>query len=85
MYLSMPEFNTLMDSCQVFTKWDEDWEKFLTILRDINKKKPVKMGGWKVTFVHKKLQTRLDEIREFRKQVPFLSTRNVFSTKSCAR
>ena len=56
----------VMNQCNdVFTTWDDDNDRFLGQLREINKKKRDEM---KVTFrsthVHKKLQDRLQTLRQ---------------------
>ncbi|KAK5965130.1 hypothetical protein GCK32_004027, partial [Trichostrongylus colubriformis] len=71
MHISIVEFDQLMMQCiQLFTKWDDEYDKFITLLRDISKKKrdePVKLM-WKVLPLHKKLEGRLVQIKAFRKQ-----------------
>ncbi|KAJ1368590.1 hypothetical protein KIN20_029753 [Parelaphostrongylus tenuis] len=71
MHISIVEFDQLIMQCtQLFTKWDDEYDKFITLLRDISKKKrdePVKLM-WKVMPVHKKLEGRLVQIKAFRKQ-----------------
>ncbi|VDL72361.1 unnamed protein product [Nippostrongylus brasiliensis] len=71
MHISIVEFDQLMMQCiQLFTKWDDEYDKFITLLRDISKKKrdePVKLM-WKVMPLHKKLEGRLVQIKAFRKQ-----------------
>ncbi|CAP31232.1 Protein CBR-DHC-1 [Caenorhabditis briggsae] len=71
MHVPIVEFNDIMSQCQaLFSKWDDEYDKFIALLRDINKKKrddPSKLS-WKVTAVHKRLEQRLTQIFQFRKQ-----------------
>ena len=57
----------IMVSCfEVFTTWDDEYEKLQTLLRDIVKKKreeSMKMV-WRVNPAHKRLQARLDQMRK---------------------
>ena len=57
----------IMISCfEVFTTWDDEYEKLQTLLRDIVKKKreeSMKMV-WRVNPAHKRLQARLDQMRK---------------------
>ncbi|PIC53075.1 hypothetical protein B9Z55_002926 [Caenorhabditis nigoni] len=71
MHVPIVEFNDIMSQCQaLFSKRDDEYDKFIALLRDINKKKrddPSKLS-WKVTAVHKRLEQRLTQIFQFRKQ-----------------
>ena len=52
---------------EVFTTWDDEYEKLQTLLRDIVKKKreeSLKMV-WRVNPAHKRLQARLDQMRKY--------------------
>ena len=57
----------IMVACfEVFTTWDDEYEKLQTLLRDIVKKKreeSLKMV-WRVNPAHKRLQGRLDQMRK---------------------
>ena len=70
MHAPIAEFNDILSQCQsLFSKWDDEYDKFIALLRDINKKKrddPSKLS-WKVTAVHKRLEQRLGQILQFRK------------------
>ena len=51
---------------EVFTTWDDEYEKLQGLLRDIVKKKreeSLKMV-WRVNPTHKRLQARLDQMRK---------------------
>ena len=78
-HISMVEFDKLMSSCQeVFTCWDDNYENLLGTLRDLAKKKRDGESGsklvWKINPQHKKLQTRLETMRRFRRQHEQLRT-----------
>ncbi|CAI4230233.1 unnamed protein product [Auanema sp. JU1783] len=78
MNITIVEFDQLMHQCfALFQKWDEEYERFITLLRDISKKKrdtPMKMTTWKIQPVHKKLENRLTLARQFRRQHEQLRT-----------
>ncbi|CAH3116472.1 unnamed protein product [Pocillopora meandrina] len=71
MHITHEEFEKIMVACfEVFTTWDDEYEKLQTLLRDIVKKKreeSLKMV-WRVNPAHKRLQARLDQMRKFRRQ-----------------
>lgn len=71
MHIDMVLFDETIALCNaVFGKWDDEHDKFIALLREINKKKrddPVKLT-WKMKAVHKKLEARLTEIKQFRRQ-----------------
>ncbi|XP_074612492.1 cytoplasmic dynein 1 heavy chain 1-like isoform X2 [Acropora palmata] len=71
MHINHEDFEKIMVSCfEVFTTWDDEYEKLQTLLRDIVKKKreeSMKMV-WRVNPAHKRLQARLDQMRKFRRQ-----------------
>ncbi|XP_077971534.1 cytoplasmic dynein 1 heavy chain 1-like isoform X1 [Styela clava] len=71
MHISYEEFEKVMISAfEVFGAWDDEYEKLQGLMRDIVKKKRdenLKMV-WRITPAHKKLQTRLDGMRKFRRQ-----------------
>ena len=56
-----------MGACfEVFTAWDDEYDKLQGLLRDIVKKKReehLKMV-WRVNPSHKRLQARLDQMRK---------------------
>lgn len=71
MHIPYEEFDRIITQCfEVFTAWDDEYEKFQTLLRDIVKKKRdehLKMI-WRINFAHKKLQIRMEQMRKFRRQ-----------------
>ncbi|XP_022096690.1 cytoplasmic dynein 1 heavy chain 1-like isoform X2 [Acanthaster planci] len=71
MHISHDEFEKVMNACfEVFSTWDDEYEKLQGLLRDIVKKKreeSLKMV-WRVNPAHKKLQGRLEQMRKFRRQ-----------------
>jgi dynein heavy chain 1 len=56
----------VMGACfEVFTTWDEEYEKLQTLLRDMAKKKREEHGkAGRVNPSHKKSQARLDNVRK---------------------
>lgn len=56
-----------MASCfDVFTCWDDEYDKFQVLLRDLMKRKRdehLKMV-WRISPAHKKLQARLEQMRK---------------------
>lgn len=71
MHIQYEEFDRIISSCfEVFNTWNDEYEKFQTLLRDIVKKKRdehFKMI-WRTDFAHKKLQIRMEKMRKFRRQ-----------------
>ncbi|XP_074643936.1 cytoplasmic dynein 1 heavy chain 1-like isoform X2 [Tubulanus polymorphus] len=71
MHIPFEEFEKVMNSCfDVFTTWDDEYDKLQGLLRDLVKKKReehLKMV-WRVNPAHKRLQNRLDQMRKFRRQ-----------------
>lgn len=67
MHISFDEFEKVMVACfEVFGTYDDEYEKLQGLLRDIVKKKKeesLKMV-WRVSPAHKKLQSRLEEMRK---------------------
>lgn len=82
-YLSYSEYSTsslnvLLNVCvqvmvacfEVFQTWEDEYEKLQVLLRDIVKRKReenLKMV-WRLSPAHRKLQSRLDHMRRFRRQ-----------------
>ena len=67
MIIAYKEFNAICDSCiQVFVKWEEDFAKFTTQLRDLAKKRRDNYLKFlfKFSFVHKKLESRISEMKK---------------------
>ncbi|XP_071963522.1 cytoplasmic dynein 1 heavy chain 1-like [Antedon mediterranea] len=77
MHISFEEFEKVMSACfEVFGTWEDEYEKLQGLLRDIVKKKreeSLKMV-WRVNPNHKRLQSRLDTMRKFRRQHEQLRT-----------
>lgn len=71
MHIPYEEFDRIVASCfEVFNTWDDEYDKFQTLLRDIIKKKRdehLKMI-WRINLTHKKLQIRMEQMRKFRRQ-----------------
>jgi dynein heavy chain 1 len=60
----------LMNSCfEVFSAWDDEYDKLSALMRDISKKKREEQMKltWRITPPHKKLQARLEQMRKFRR------------------
>lgn len=61
----------VMVACfEVFQTWEDEYEKLQVLLRDIVKRKReenLKMV-WRLSPAHRKLQSRLDHMRRFRRQ-----------------
>uniref|UniRef100_A0A336KP21 Dynein heavy chain, cytoplasmic n=1 Tax=Culicoides sonorensis TaxID=179676 RepID=A0A336KP21_CULSO len=77
MHIPFDEFERVMSQCfEVFTCWDDEYDKLQGLLRDIVKKKrdeQLKMV-WRVNPAHKKLQQRMEHMRKFRRQHEQLRT-----------
>ncbi|XP_069694728.1 dynein heavy chain, cytoplasmic isoform X3 [Periplaneta americana] len=77
MHIPFDEFEKVMTQCfDVFTTWDDEYDKLQGLLRDIVKKKRdehLKMV-WRVSPAHKRLQTRMEHMRRFRRQHEQLRT-----------
>lgn len=71
MHIPYEEFDKIITQCfEVFHTWEDEYEKFQTLLRELVKKKRdehLKMI-WRINFAHKKLQIRMDQMRKFRRQ-----------------
>lgn len=55
---------------EVFQTWEDEYEKLQVLLRDIVKRKKeenLKMV-WRLSCAHRKLRSRLDHMRRFRRQ-----------------
>uniref|UniRef100_A0A0X3P013 Dynein heavy chain, cytoplasmic n=1 Tax=Schistocephalus solidus TaxID=70667 RepID=A0A0X3P013_SCHSO len=67
MHMPYEEFERVMTSCfEVFSTWEDEYEKLQGLMREIGKKKreeQVRMI-WRITFAHRQLQTRLDNLRK---------------------
>lgn len=77
MHIPFDEFERVMSQCfEVFTCWDDEYEKLQGLLRDLVKKKrdeQLKMV-WRINPAHKKLQIRMEHMRKFRRQHEQLRT-----------
>lgn len=77
MHIPFDEFERVMNQCfEIFSCWDDEYDKLQGLLRDIVKKKRdehLKMV-WRVSPAHKKLQTRMEHMRKFRRQHEQLRT-----------
>ena len=77
MFISFEEFEKVMQLCtEVFSTWDDEYDKLQGLMRDIVKRKRdehLKMV-WRVNFAHKRLQSRIDQMRKFRRQHEQLRT-----------
>lgn len=77
MVIAFEEFEKVMANCfEVFTTWDDEYDKLQGLMRDIVKKKRdehLKMV-WRVNFSHKRLQGRMEQMRRFRRQHEQLRT-----------
>ncbi|XP_019877694.2 dynein heavy chain, cytoplasmic isoform X2 [Aethina tumida] len=77
MHIPFDEFEKVMTQCfDVFAIWEDEYEKLQAILRDIMKKKRdehIKMV-WRIAAHHKKLQSRMEQMRKFRRQHEQLRT-----------
>lgn len=77
MHIPFEEFEKVMNACfDVFTTWDDEYDKLQGLLRDIVKKKRdehLKMV-WRVSPAHKRLQARMEQMRKFRRQHEQLRT-----------
>ncbi|KAK7504322.1 hypothetical protein BaRGS_00004626, partial [Batillaria attramentaria] len=71
MHIPYDEFEKVMSSCfDVFSAWDDEYDKLQGMLRDLVKKKREEhlRMVWRVNPAHKRLQARLDHMRKFRRQ-----------------
>lgn len=77
MHIPFDEFEKVMTQCfEVFTTWDDEYDKLQGLLRDIVKKKRdehFKMV-WRISPQHKRLQSRMEHMRNFRRQHEQLRT-----------
>ncbi|XP_041980502.1 dynein heavy chain, cytoplasmic isoform X3 [Aricia agestis] len=77
MHIPFDDFEKVMTQCfEVFSCWDDEYEKLQGLLRDIVKKKRdehLKMV-WRVSPSHKRLQARMEHMRRFRRHHEQLRT-----------
>ncbi|MFH4975707.1 hypothetical protein AB6A40_002416 [Gnathostoma spinigerum] len=71
MNIPLADFEELMTQCfAVFNTWSDEYDKLSTIMRDLSKKKrdeQLKLT-WRINAQHKKLESRLEQMRLFRRQ-----------------
>uniref|UniRef100_A0A0L8I729 Dynein heavy chain, cytosolic n=1 Tax=Octopus bimaculoides TaxID=37653 RepID=A0A0L8I729_OCTBM len=71
MHIPYDDFEKVMSACfEVFSTWDDEYDKLQGLLRDQVKKKREEhlRMVWRVNPAHKRLQSRLDQMRRFRRQ-----------------
>ena len=78
----------VMAACfEIFSTWDDEYDKLQGLLRDIvKKKKGDMMLAWEVNPTHKRLQARLDQMRKLVHCMlppPFLLHFFMFHLTSC--
>ncbi|XP_049288218.1 dynein heavy chain, cytoplasmic isoform X3 [Anopheles funestus] len=77
MHIPFDEFERVMNQCfEVFSCWDDEYDKLLGTLREIVKRKRdehIKMV-WRISPAHKILQQRMEHMRKFRRQHEQLRT-----------
>ena len=69
MLLNFDEFDKIVNVCtQIFTCWDDEYEKLVLFLKDVVKKGPKKEDLIKVFLqinpAHKQLQIRLERVKK---------------------
>ena len=67
MSMQYDEFEKIILACQqVFSTWEDEYDKMQNLLRDMAKKKREEYTkfAWKMNATHKKLQTRLESIKK---------------------
>ncbi|CAG2102482.1 unnamed protein product, partial [Medioppia subpectinata] len=71
MHIPFDEFERVVTACsEVFITWDDEYDKLQGLMRDIVKKKReehLKMV-WRINLAHKRLQSRMEQMRKFRRQ-----------------
>ena len=68
MHIPYEEFERVMSACfDVFSAWDDEYDKLQGLLRDLVKKKREEhlRMVWRVNPAHKRLQGRLDHMRKY--------------------
>ena len=77
MHISFDEFERIVSACMdVFLTWDDEYDKIQGLMRDIVKKKReehLKMV-WRINLAHKRLQSRMEQMKKFRRQHEQLRT-----------
>ncbi|VDP11035.1 unnamed protein product [Soboliphyme baturini] len=77
MHINFEEFDKIMNQAfEIFSCWDDEYDKLQLLLRDLLKKK--RDEQFKIVLrlspIHKRLQTRLEQMRRFRRQHEQLRT-----------
>jgi dynein heavy chain 1 len=71
MHIPYAEFERVIIACtKVFTTWENEYDKLQALLRDMVKKQRegrIKLT-WRVNLAHKRLQTRMENMKNFRQQ-----------------
>ncbi|XP_058810234.1 dynein heavy chain, cytoplasmic isoform X2 [Phymastichus coffea] len=77
MHIPFNDFEKVMSQCfELFNTWDDEYDKLTQLLREVVKRKRdehMKMV-WRVSPAHKKLQSRMEHMRRFRRQHEQLRT-----------
>lgn len=77
MHIPFDEFERVMNQCfEIFSCWDDEYDKLQGLLRDIVKKKRDEHLKiiWRISPAHKKLQLRMEQMRKFRRHHEQLRT-----------
>lgn len=77
MHIPFDEFERVMNQCfEIFSCWDDEYDKLQGLLRDIVKKKRDEHLKiiWRINPAHKKLQMRMEHMRKFRRHHEQLRT-----------
>ena len=77
MHIPFDEFERVMNQCfEIFSCWDDEYDKLQGLLRDIVKKKRDEHLKiiWRINPAHKKLQQRMEHMRKFRRHHEQLRT-----------
>lgn len=71
MHIPFAEFERVIAACtKVFTTWENEYDKLQALLREMVKKQRegrIKLT-WRVNLAHKRLQTRMENMKNFRQQ-----------------
>lgn len=71
MHIPFAEFERVIAACtKVFTTWENEYDKLQALLREMVKKQRegrIKLT-WRVNLAHKRLQTRMENMKSFRQQ-----------------
>ncbi len=68
MHMPYEEFERITAACfEVFNTWEDEYEKLLSLMREIGKKKredQMRMV-WRTNLAHRTLQARLENLRQY--------------------